>query len=68
MMQYSREMGFEITPVSPNDPQGNGFAENFVKSMCKLLHTAAAEKKDPRAEISKFFGPLCLFMEDLSLI
>ena len=54
MEQYSHEMGFELTPVSPNDPQGNGFAENFVKQMCKLLHTAVAEKKDPRSEISKF--------------
>ena len=54
MGRYAQEMGFELTPVSPEDPQGNGFAENFVKLLCKLLHTAAAEKKDPRVELHKY--------------
>ena len=54
MKLYAQEMGFQLTPVSPNDPQGNGFAENFVKVMCKLLHTAVDEQKDPRQELHKY--------------
>ena len=45
---FAKRMGFELTPVTPDDPQSNGFAENFVKSVCKVIHTAAAEKKDPK--------------------
>ena len=47
-------MGFRLTPVSPEDPQANGFVENFVKSICKLVHTAAAEHKDPKRELHNF--------------
>ena len=51
---YAKEMGFSIKPVSPEDPQCNGFAENFVKTMCKMLHTAVAEGKDPKSVLQKF--------------
>ena len=54
MSEYSKHMGFQLTPVTPDDPQSNGFAENFVKQMCKLVHTAVAEKKDPRAEVHNY--------------
>ena len=47
MAEYAKEMGFKLSPVSPEDPQCNGFAENFVKFLCKLLHTASVEGKDP---------------------
>ena len=47
-------MGFSLTPVTPEDPQCNGFAENFVKTMCKMLHTAVAEGKDPKVELQKY--------------
>ena len=43
MSKYARYMGFELTPVTPDDPQSNGFAENFVKLMCKLVHIAVAD-------------------------
>ena len=51
---YAKRLGFELTPVTPDDPQSNGFAENFVKSICKLIHTAAAENKDPKEELYTF--------------
>ena len=51
---YAKEWGFKLKPVSPKDPQCNGFVENFVKSICKLIHTACAEGKDPKAELYKF--------------
>ena len=54
MAEYAKEMGFKLSPVSPEDPQCNGFAENFVKFLCKLLHTASVEGKDPRAELYKY--------------
>ena len=54
MSQYAKEMGFLLDLVTPNDPQGNGFAEIFVKILCKLLHTAAVEGKDPKAELHKY--------------
>ena len=47
-------MGFQLFPVSPRDPQVNGFVENFVKTILKLLHTAAAEHKNPKVELYKF--------------
>ena len=46
MAEYAKEMGFKLSPVSPEDPQCNGFADNLVKFLCKLLHTASVEGKD----------------------
>ena len=54
MSEYLKHMGFQLTPVTPEDPQSNGFAEHFVKQMCKLVHTAVAEKKDPREEVHNY--------------
>ena len=54
MAEYAKEMGFKLLPVSPKDPQCNGFAEKFVKFLCKLLHTASVKGKDPRAELYKY--------------
>jgi hypothetical protein len=47
-------MGIKLTPVAPNNPQCNGFAENFVKTLCKLIHSCSTEDKDPRRELNKF--------------
>ena len=54
MTEYAKHMGFKLTPVTPYDPQSNGFAENFVKQLCKLIHTAVADGKDPRSELNSF--------------
>ena len=54
MAEYANEMEFKFSAVSPEDPQCDGFEENFVKFLCKLLHTASVEGKDPRAEIYKY--------------
>ena len=48
---YAEEMGIKLKPVSPNDPQCNGFAENFVKGLCKMVHTSIIERKDPKSEL-----------------
>ena len=54
MKMYAKEMGFEMNFTTPNNPEANGFAEIFVKILCKLLHTAVAEGKDPKAELYKY--------------
>ena len=54
MKQYAKEMGFKLDLITPNDHQSNGFAEVFVKILCKLLHTAAVEGKDPKTELYKY--------------
>ena len=47
-------MGFALDPVTQKDPQINGVAENFVKSLCKLIHASIAENKDPKKELNRF--------------
>ena len=54
MKKYAAEMGFKMDPVTPEDPQSNGFAEAFVKILCKLLHTSVAKGKNPREELHKY--------------
>ena len=57
--QYMKWAGVESKPVSQEDPEANGLAENFMKSLkklwhTKLWHTAIVEKKNPRQELYKF--------------
>ena len=54
-----RRWGLDITQQHPMDPQSNGFAENFVKSVCKLVHAATVEGKDPSKEINTFLLQYC---------
>ena len=54
MSEYAKSMGFQMTPVSPEDPQCNGFAEVFMKPLAKVVHTAVVEKKDPKAAVQMF--------------
>ena len=51
---YAKEMGFKFTPVTAEDPPWDGLVENFVKTVCKLIHTCCAENKDPRQELHTF--------------
>ena len=54
MEMYAKEMGFKMKLVTPEDPQSNGFAEAFVKILCKLIHTATVEGQDPRDALQKY--------------
>jgi hypothetical protein len=54
MAMYAKEMGFVMDLVTPDDPMSNGFAEVFVKILCKLIHTAVAEGKEPREVLDKY--------------
>ena len=52
--KYAKKMDFKYHPVTPMDPQSNRFAENFVKRLCKLVHTSSIEGKDPRSSLNTF--------------
>ena len=54
MAHYEKKKGFRYHSTTPMDPQSNEFAENFFKSVCKLVHTATVEGKDPCKEINTF--------------
>ena len=54
MAGYARTMGFTHYLSTPMDPQSNGFAENFVKLICKLVHTTTVEGKDPHIKLNSF--------------
>ena len=43
------------TTLSHQRPRSNGFAENFVKLLCKLIHTAIVKGKDPKRELHNYF-------------
>ena len=54
MERYAIEKGFQLLPVTPCDPQSNGFAESFVKFMCKMVHTCIADGKSPKVELHNY--------------
>ena len=51
MARYAGRTGFKHHPVTPKDPQNDGFAQRFVKLLCKLFHTTIAEGKGPKREL-----------------
>ena len=54
MSQYAKKMGFHHHPVTPEDPQSNGFAESFVKPLVKFVHTTIAEGRNPKKELHNY--------------
>ena len=54
MSQYAKKMGFHHHPVTTEDPQSNGFAESFVKTLVKFVHTTIAEGGDPKKELHNY--------------
>lgn len=51
---YCRKMGIQHRICTPKNPQANGFVEVFQKVLIKLVHTAIAEKKEPREMIDQY--------------
>ena len=51
---YMRWAGIKHITVSPEDPEANGLAENFMKMVKKVWHTAQIEKKNFWQEIFKY--------------
>ena len=47
MRMYAQQCGFCHKKITPEQPRSNGLAENFMKMLLKVGHTAYSEKKDP---------------------
>ncbi len=52
--QYMKWAGIHAVVVSPEDPEANGLAENFMKAMKKVWQIANIEKKSHKQELYKF--------------
>ena len=52
--QYMKWAGVKHILVSPEDPEANGLAENFMKNLKKIWSIAMIEKKSPRQELYQF--------------
>ena len=46
-------MGIKLVKCTPMHPQSNGIVEWFNTVLVKIMHTAAAEGRDPRFEVQK---------------
>lgn len=51
---YMKWTGVKHRKVSPDDPEANGLAENFMKAVGKVYHIAKIEGKSYRQELYKF--------------
>ena len=51
---YMKWAGIKARVVSPEDPEANGLAENFMKVINKIWHISKIEGKNPKQEINKF--------------
>ena len=52
--RYMKWTGIKHKIVSPDDPEANGLAENFMKNLSKTWKIALTEKKNPQQELYKF--------------
>ena len=52
--KFAQSMGFTHRLTTPESAQANGFAEIFVKTLVKLIHTAVANKKDPKRAVQSY--------------
>ena len=51
---YMKWAGIKHIVVSPEDPEANGLAENFMKIVKKVCHTSKIEKKNFKKELYKY--------------
>ena len=54
METYARRRGFTHSTVIPEQPSSNGLAENFMRMLKKVAHTAYIEHKDPKEAVHRF--------------
>ena len=52
--KYLEKKGIKHHLCAPENPMANGFVEVFQKVLAKMVHTAVAEKKDPRRVIDHY--------------
>ena len=54
MEMYAKKRGFYHHKVEPEHPASNGLAENFMRMLRKVAHTAIVDGKDPRQEVNHY--------------
>ena len=52
--RYSKSRGFYAHQVTAETPWANGLAEKHMSMIGKVIHTAVAERKDPRIELQSY--------------
>ena len=52
-MRMYAQQGFCHKKITPAQPSSNGLAENFMKMLLEVGHTAYSERKDPQHEAYK---------------
>ena len=48
MRMYAQQQGFCHKKITPAQPSSIGWAENVIKMLLKVGHTAKSERKNPR--------------------
>ena len=51
--RFSKKMGFKTRHSTPEHPESNGIAERFMSVLVKVIHTAVADKQDPRVAVRR---------------
>ena len=54
MKEYAQKRGFVHQKITREHPKANGLAENFMRMLRKVAHTAIIEHKDPKEEVHKY--------------
>ena len=52
--EYARRQGFQHRRIEPEHPESNGLAENFMRMLTKVAHTAYVEGQDPKQAVNNF--------------
>ena len=52
--EYARRKGFNHHRIEPGHPESNGLAENFMRILTIVAHTAHVESQDPIKEVNNF--------------
>lgn len=52
--QYAKKRVFKHQLITPEQPSANGLAENFMKMLQKVAHTAYVEHKDPKEAVHRY--------------
>jgi len=55
---YTKKRGFQHQRVTPEQPCSNGLAENFMRMLQKVVHTAFTEEKTPKKRYTDTFFPI----------
>ena len=49
--KFAKQWGFDRRPCTPEHPQANGIAEQFMSVLVKVVHTSIAIGQDPKVAL-----------------